>query len=369
MKILLLGEYSNVHNTLALGLRKLGHDVTVASDGDGWKSYPRDVDLTRHSLSPWSSLAYLLRVYWHFRSFRGFDVVQLINPEFLKLRAEKIWPFYQYLRKHNKHVVMGAFGMDYYYAKACLDLETFRYSDFNLGKQERISEINEQFKREWIDGAKGELTQRIANDCDAIVAGLYEYYVSYQKHYAGAARLTFIPFPIQQLQKQIKPRQPDAPLKLFIGIQRQRSIYKGTDIMLRAARRIAEKYPDECILQVAENFPFAKYVEMLNGSEVILDQLYAYTPAMNALEAMARGLIVVGGGEPENYEILQEAELRPIINVQPNEYSVFNALDKLITHRNQLIESLQRDSIEYINRHHDYIKVAERYETLYKSLN
>ena len=42
MKILLLGEYSNVHHTLAEGLRVLGHEVTVASDGDGWKGYDRD---------------------------------------------------------------------------------------------------------------------------------------------------------------------------------------------------------------------------------------------------------------------------------------------------------------------------------------
>ena len=38
MKILLIGEYSNVHHTLALGLKALGHEVTVASDGDGWKN-------------------------------------------------------------------------------------------------------------------------------------------------------------------------------------------------------------------------------------------------------------------------------------------------------------------------------------------
>ena len=29
MKILLIGEYSNVHNTLARGLRELGHEVCV----------------------------------------------------------------------------------------------------------------------------------------------------------------------------------------------------------------------------------------------------------------------------------------------------------------------------------------------------
>jgi len=32
MKILLLGEYSNVHHTLALGLRALGHRVVVVSN-------------------------------------------------------------------------------------------------------------------------------------------------------------------------------------------------------------------------------------------------------------------------------------------------------------------------------------------------
>ena len=37
LKILLLGEYSNVHATLSDGLRQLGHKVTVMSNGDFWK--------------------------------------------------------------------------------------------------------------------------------------------------------------------------------------------------------------------------------------------------------------------------------------------------------------------------------------------
>ena len=47
MKILLLGEYSNVHATLAKGLRALGHEVLVVSNGDFWKNYPRDIDIKR----------------------------------------------------------------------------------------------------------------------------------------------------------------------------------------------------------------------------------------------------------------------------------------------------------------------------------
>ena len=42
-----MGEYSNVHATLADGLRKLGHQVSVLSNGDFWKNYPRDINMVR----------------------------------------------------------------------------------------------------------------------------------------------------------------------------------------------------------------------------------------------------------------------------------------------------------------------------------
>ena len=62
----------------------------------------------------------------------------------------------------------------------------------------------------------------------------------------------------------------------------------------------------------------------MEGSDAILDQLYSYTPSMNPLEAMSRGIICIGGGEPENYEILNETLLHPIINVQPIMKAVTN---------------------------------------------
>ena len=68
---------------------------------------------------------------------------------------------------------------------------------------------------------------------------------------------------------------------------------------------------------MAESVPFEEYQQMMDGSDAILDQLYSYTPSMNPLVAMSKGIICIGGGEPENYEILGEKELRPIVNVQP----------------------------------------------------
>ena len=159
----------------------------------------------------------------------------------------------------------------------------------------------------------------------------------------------------------------DNKLKLFIGISKNRSEYKGTDIMLKAAEDIARKYPDMVELRKVEGVPFAQYKEIMNGSDAILDQLYSYTPSMNPLEAMSKGIICIGGGEPECYEILQENELRPIINVLPNYESVYNELEQLVLHRDR-IEKLKRESIEYVRLHHEYVKVARQYEELYMKL-
>ena len=355
MRILLLGDYSNVHATLAAGLRELGHYVAVASDGDGWKNYPRDIDLRRPSLSRWSSLRYYFELQWKCRKFRGYDVVQLINPVFLPLKGERILPFYQDLRRYNKKVFMGAFGMDHYYVRTCLDCTTFRYSDFNFGNQLRHNSDNEAWIRDWLYGAKGLLNRQIAADCDGIIAGLYEYNASYLSEFPE--KLRFIPFPIRVDESPLSVHQP---LRFFIGIQKARSAYKGTDIMLRALERVAQRYPDAMEIVRAESVPFEEYVRLFNNSDILLDQLYSYTPAMNALEAMSHGMIVVGGAEPENYAILGDADLKPIVNVQPNEDDVYDQLCLLMDRRDELLQ-LKADSREYIRRYHDHLKVARQY--------
>lgn len=364
MKILLLGDYSNVHATLGKGLRELGHEVVVASDGDGWKNYPRDIDLRRTSLGKKETLSYMFRLWRVFWGFRNYDVVQIINPVFLPLRAERLWPYYRYLRRHNKRVYMGAFGMDHYWVKVGLDCTTFRYSDFNIGKALRKREDVEIWKRDWLHGSKGELNRKIAADCHGIIAGLFEYKACYEQFFSQ--KLRFIPFPINveeaqlisDFDKTVFP--PERKVRFFVGVQKTRESYKGTDIMLRALLRVQNEMPEEVEIVKVENVPFEEYKRLMLSCDVILDQLYSYTPAMNALQAMAQGLIVVGGGEPENYEILNESELHPIINVLPDEASVYEALRVLVINKAD-IPRLSRESREYVRRHHRHIDIAEKY--------
>ncbi len=359
MKILLLGDYSNVHWTLSEGLRKLGHEVCVISDGDGWKNYQRDIDLRRRSLSKLDTIRYILDIVRTLPKMKGYDIVQLINPIFLDLKANKILPFYKYIRKNNGKVFLGAFGMDYYWVKTCLDCKTFRYSDFNIGNRQRTDEpFNKPFIEDWFEGEKTEINKIIARDCDGIISGLYEYDCCYRPYFPDKTR--FIPFPINMDGIIPIKHEQHKEVRFFVGIQKGRSEYKGTDIMLRALERVAAKYPKQCKIIKVESVPFDTYQNLMNSSDILLDQLYSYTPAMNALLAMAKGLVLVGGGEEENYEILGEKDLRPIINVLPDEEDIYKKLEQLVIHPERIPE-LSRQSVEYIRRHHDHIKVAQQY--------
>jgi len=366
MKILLLGEYSNVHWTLAQGLRTLGHEVTVLSNGDFWKNYPCDIKIVRH-YGKLGGIKYMIKLLCTLPRLRGYDVVQLINPMFLEIKADRIFKIYQYLRRNNGKIFLGGFGMDYYWVKTCCEKKILRYSDFNIGDELRTNNDAVKERKDWLDTSKERLNKYIAHDCDGIITGLYEYWVCY--HLAFPGKTVFIPYPINiEKQKsdsnQISNNNIENKVKIFIGINTNRSEYKGTDIMLKAAKAIETKYPDKMALHIAQSVPFEKYQRLMDGCDAILDQLYSYTPSMNSLLAMSKGIICIGGGEPENYEILNEEDLKPIINVEPNFDSVYTQLENLILHP-EIIPELKRQSKEYIRLHHDYIQVAKQYEEFY----
>lgn len=357
MKILLLGEYSNVHATLAEGLRLLGHQVTVISNGDFWKNYPRDIDVSRGQ-GRLAGLQLMLKLCQLLPQMKGYDVVQLVNPIFFELKAQRLFWFYSYLSKHNRKVFLGAFGMDWYWVHTCTTTMPLRYSDFNFGKELRRDPEALKYQYEWLGTAKQRLNQHIAAHCDGIISGLYEYWACY--HPAFPDKTTFIPFPVKPADNPRTDRVKRSKVVIFIGINRERSAYKGTDVMLHAALDLRQKYNFRMKLEIAESLPFDEYQQMMEGSDAILDQLYSYTPSMNPLLAMSKGIICIGGGEPENYEIIHENELRPIINVEPTYESVYHELEQLVLHPERIPE-LKRQSVEYVRRHHHYLKVAQQY--------
>ncbi len=359
MKILLIGEYSRLHLTLAEGLRKLGHTVTVASDGDGFKNYSRDIDISRRSSAISDTAISLVKTAQAFRQFKGYDIVQINNPCFTPQNVIVNKQLYKYLRKHNPKVFLGAFGEDAIWMRASLNKNLFRYSEFQIDNKPINSRILESMERKWLNNKTEQFNRYIADTADGIIACLYEYYTAYKNDYQ--AKSVYIPLPINTDRLSYKPLN-NTPQKIsfFIGINKDRSQFKGTDILEKALIRLKEHYPNEIVIKRAESISYDTYNEMMEEAHVVLDQLYSYTPAMNALAAMASGKIVISGGEPEMYELLGEKQNHPIINVYPIEDDVFNKLEHLINHKH-LLPHLSASSRLFIEKHHSYTEIAKQY--------
>lgn len=360
MKILLIGEYSSLHWNLTKGLRELGYSVTLASDGDGFRNYPRDIDLLRKSSNVKDTFSAIIKNYREFKDFKGFDIVQIINPCFTTLNVDFNRDLYNKLRAKNDKVFLGAFGDDSYWLKACLSNNIFRYSEFFINGQENKLITNEQLKKRWLNSKREKLNDYIANSCDGIIACLYEYYVSYQRSFND--KLIYIPLPFDC--KRITPRSLSiddlVPLRFFLGINKSRNEIKGTDKFKKVLKQVESEYSNELNSIIIESIAYDEYVNKMQASDIVLDQLYSYSPAMNGLLAMAMGKVLVSGAENEMYELLNEKENHPIINVYPTEDEIYKTLTSLINNKSNL-PSIASNSRTFVEKHHNHIKVAQKY--------
>ena len=168
MRILLFGEYSNVHHTLCEALRSAGHEVLLISDGDGWKDYPRDKDLRRRKNGPLGSLLYLAQVLTLLPKLRGFDVVQLINPVFIDVKPRWNRWLFNYLKRHNRKISLGCFGDDYYVVSRMQDDQYLAYTDFYACGRAIDHPLNRERILRWCESPKKELTQYIAAKADCL---------------------------------------------------------------------------------------------------------------------------------------------------------------------------------------------------------
>lgn len=370
MKILFVGDASNMHNCLAQALRDLGHTAIVASNGSHWMNTHRDINLKR-SPGKIGAVKYVLDVLRALPKMRGFDVVETCDDIFLDLKPAKVRHVFDWLKQHNRCMVMGAIGTDYVYYSACHDGKTYRYSDYMVGDKPSPYALSSEYQAKHEDNWKlplmREHSNHILGNIDGAISCLWEYHECYKPLLGDKLAYGGIPIDTASVEPIILDREPEK-VKFFIGIQRDRNILKGTDLLLEAARRTVDRYPTRCELTVVESVPYDEYIKMLCSSHVLLDQLYSYTPATNALLAMARGLVAVSGAEPEFYDLIDEHDNQPIINVSPLiEGDIDAKLEWLVQNKNE-IPNLSRLSREFVVKHNDAHVVAQRHIDFYKKL-
>jgi len=396
MKILLIGEASFLHNTLKKGLVERGHRVTTMSDGNGWHDAPRDIDLRRDGR--WGKLGGL-RVVWqllcHLPQLCGNDVVQIHNYQFVPLMYRWNTLLLRFLKLTNRRVVKGCFGDDpQIFRRQAQGVPA--YSDTYWSGQLQNADQHRDRIAEVVEHGAEASWRKTTHMADALVACLYEYWLDYNEP-PYAAKLHYIPLPIEceemlrwcdgemvkcvgndtlspshpndsQLPTNLTTSPPH-PLTLLIGLQPKRDFMKGAMKIAAFVEEVARRHPGKVQIKYVEGVPYDEYMHLLAEADVLVDQLYSYTPSMNSLAAMARGTVVIGGGEEEYYEFIGEKKLRPIINVRPDvpDEENITAIERALF-TDGMLERMAQESIQFVHKYHDYRLVAKQYEQLYYSL-
>jgi len=371
MKILLVGEYSRLHNSLQEGLRALGHQVMVISTGDYFKKYPSDILLQRKfdiGLARKIKIAiYLLFKFnitsWHITrqffknasSLKGFDVVQLINESSFGATPKDEIKMISFLKQNNKKLFLLSCGTDYLSVQHQLS-DVNPYSILSNYKEGRVSKIEFKSILKYTTPAFKKLHQYVFQNIDGVIASDYDYHMPLQgnKKYLG-----LIPNPINTTKLRICKVDTKAPITIFMGINRTNYHSKGISYFEKALAIIQQKFPKKVHIEIVENLPYEQYIEKYNNAHIILDQVYAYDQGYNALEAMAKAKVVFTGAETA---FMQHYKLdTPVaINALPEVDSLVIALEKLIDNPEKITE-IGLAAQDFVIQHHDYKKVAQQY--------
>ncbi|MBW2938907.1 glycosyltransferase [Aureisphaera sp. CAU 1614] len=380
MRILLLGEYSRLHNSLKVGLKAIGHEVTLVGDGDGFKNFPSDISI-RPTLVNNTLIRYIklglykflkldisklergIRFHFQLHRLKNYDVVQLINERPIKTYA--FWERFllKKIFNHNHKIVLVSCGADYsniayaFNHKEELSLLTPFFENPKLK-----SHFN--FALEYQKKSHKKTHEFILKNVNAIVASDFDYVAPLTKipKFKG-----LIPNPIITNNTQIQDNPIADKIRIFLGINRGNYYAKGICFFEEALHTINKKYTSKVEIIKTENVPFKEYISYLQSSHIILDQVYAKDQGYNALESMARGKVVFTGA---NSDFLSHFNLKKdevCIEARPDVTYLIKKLSYLIDNPERIAE-IGNNAHKFIQKEHQYIEIAKKYNKLYNSI-
>lgn len=360
-RILLMADYSNFHATLAKGLRRLGCDVTVMSDGSLFMSTDRDVDISRGP-SKLGGLALAAKLYGPLHSkMRGYDIVSFRDPAFLDLKPHRIEWFMKRLFRENAACFLSYMSMDLPFMDMLESSDSpLRYSEwFVNGKPNRLRTLEAHQWDGWHTLEMRRINNLLYGHIRGAVTALYEYHLS-ARRILSEDKIAYAGIPIDVTS--IEPVNPGLPdkVRIFLGRDNRRKLQKGSDLLEEAAKKVVARHSDKAELIILENRSHQEYMEIMRSCHLLLDQIYSYTPATMALEGMASGLTAVTGGEPEFYEFIGEKENFPIINAPIELEPLEKAIEDVVIHPERLEEN-SRKSRAFVEKHNALDIVARRF--------
>ena len=377
MKILLIGEYSRLHNSLKEGLQKNGHKVTLLGSGDGFKNYPVDIkiDSIFFNLKLFKLFAKLidrlfkislneLEMYYKANKIipdlKGYDVVQLINENAFRTLPSLEILLIKTLMKNNEKLFLLSCGVDQKSVEHSLNSK-FKYSILtpyfeNPSLKKSFKHILKYNTREYV-----KLHEFILANANGVISSDIDYHIPYikEKKYLG-----LIPNPINLDKIKYKKIKSIDKIKILHGVNSKNYIKKGNVFFDKALKAIENKYDNKVEIITTTDLDYNEYIKSVENCHILLDQVYAYDQGYNALEAMAIGKVVFTGAEKEWLELYNIKENSVAINALPDHTKIIESLEWLINDPSKIME-ISANAREFIEKNHNYISIAEHYEKVW----
>ncbi len=376
MKILLVGEYSRLHNSLKEGLLVLGHEVTIIGTGDYFKNFPVDIKLHRKYNSGFgkklkvllyklfdidiASISIRKQFFSNCKKLEGFDIVQLINESPFGATPKVEMEIISFLKKNNKYLFLLSCGTDHLSVKYAFEKKP-KYSILNAYFEGRESAKSVAPILKYLKPEFESLHHFVYTKIDGVIASDLDYHLPL---IGNPKYLGLIPNPINIEKLHFHPNVIQNKIIIFHGINRGNYYKKGNDYFEKALETIKEKYSEKVEIITVENLPYEEYIEKYNSAHILLDQVFAYDQGYNALEAMAKGKVVFTGAEKEFLEYYNLNEDEVCINALPDIGKLVEKLGWLIENPEKITE-IGKNARSFIEREHYYVKIASKYEYLW----
>ena len=373
MKILLIGEYSRLHNSLKEGLIVLGHEVSIIGTGDNFKKYEVDFSIfpcffydywiTKkiknilfyffgYDIADWERA---IRFYCFIPYFHEYDHVQLINSNAIETSA---WFNRLLLKKLFKKISQRSLLIcgDETPVIEYLMKQELKYSILTpyFENKELKKEFNYSLK--YLENRNKKTFEYLVATCQNLITSDLDYKIPMQQM---GFKTTFIPNPINTVKIDSEIIENTEKIILFLGINRLSYKKKGIYFFEEALKIIKEKYDSKIEIIISENIPYLEYINLYNKAHILLDQIYGYDQGYNALEAMAKGKVVFTGAETEFIEHYKLTE-KVAINALPDVDYLVTQLSFLIENPSEII-AIGKRARTFIEKEHNYIKIAEKY--------
>lgn len=374
MKILLVGEYSRLHNSLKEGLALHSHEVTIVATGDKFKKFPVDFSIYAAICNNNSIANFLfkairkltgfdfekiekgIRFYLLLPKLKDFQQVQLINSDALETYPILARFLYRKLFKNIKNRSLLICGDETPIVNYLLK-NMLKYSVLTPYLENNSLKKEFQFSLKFRKKNYRKTFNWLVENCKTLITSDLDYQIPMQNM---GFETTFIPNPINTDKISFQTLEKLDKIIIFLGINRMSYIKKGIIYFEKALEIIREKYSDKVEIIITENLPYSEYSLIYNKAHILLDQVFAYDQGYNALEAMAKGKVVFTGAETDffNHYSLKEDEV--CINALPNEQEIAKKIAYLI-HHPETISEISKKARNFIEKEHQYKIIAAKY--------